>query len=68
MDSKGLVCASRADLQPHKRPFAHDVPHQRELLSAIRALRPTALIGVSSQPSAFTTEVLQACTQPKPAS
>ena len=61
MDSKGLVCASRAGLQPHKRPFAHDVPHQRDLLSAVRAIRPTALIGVSSQPGAFSTEVLQAC-------
>ena len=61
MDSKGLVCASRTDLQPHKQPFAHDAPHQRDLLSAVRALQPTALIGVSSQPGAFTPEVLQVC-------
>ena len=61
MDSKGLVCTSRTDLQPHKRPFAQDVPHQRDLLSAVRALRPSALIGVSSQPGAFTPDVLQVC-------
>ncbi len=61
MDSKGLVCASRTDLQTHKRPFAHGAPHQSDLLSAVRALQPTALIGVSSQPGAFTPEVLQVC-------
>lgn len=32
---RGLVCASRSDLQPHKKPFAHDVPHCRTLLEAV---------------------------------
>lgn len=59
MDSKGLVCASRTDLQHHKLPFAHDVPHVRTLLEAVRTLRPTALIGVSTMAGAFNTEVLK---------
>lgn len=59
MDSRGLVCAARGDLQPHKRPFAHDVPPQADLLAAVRALRPTALIGVSTVRGAFSAAVLQ---------
>ncbi|GAB4819191.1 hypothetical protein N2152v2_006237 [Parachlorella kessleri] len=59
MDSKGLVCAARKDLQHHKRPFAHDVPPCRTLLEAIEQLRPTALIGVSTIVGAFTPEVIK---------
>ena len=59
MDSKGLVCASRSDLQPHKRPFAHDLPFQRTLLEAVRAFKPTALVGVSTMQGAFTPEVIK---------
>jgi malate dehydrogenase (oxaloacetate-decarboxylating)(NADP+) len=61
MDSKGLVCAARRDgLQHHKIPFAHDIPFQKDLLGAIRAIKPTALIGVSTIPGAFSPEVLAA--------
>lgn len=67
MDSKGLVCAARkADLQPHKLPFAHDLPFQPDLLSAVRQLRPTALIGVSTIPASFTPPVL--AVRPPPSS
>lgn len=59
MDSKGLVCASRSDLQPHKQPFAHDLPFQRTLLDAVHAFRPTALIGVSTVRGAFSQEVIE---------
>ncbi|CAL8463533.1 g3067 [Coccomyxa elongata] len=60
MDSKGLVCASRTDLQPHKVPFAHELPFQRSLLDAVNAFRPTALIGVSAVKNAFSPDVIQA--------
>jgi malate dehydrogenase (oxaloacetate-decarboxylating)(NADP+) len=64
MDSKGLLCASRPDaatLPHHKRPFAHDgIAHVRTLEAAVRALRPTALVGVSAQAGAFSAEVLVA--------
>jgi malate dehydrogenase (oxaloacetate-decarboxylating)(NADP+) len=59
MDSKGLVCASRSDLQPHKRPFAHDLPFQATLLEAVCQFRPTALVGVSTQRGAFKPEVIK---------
>lgn len=62
MDSKGLVCAARkAELQHHKLPFAHDLPFQKDLLSAVQQLHPTVLIGVSTIAGAFTAEVLAVC-------
>ncbi len=60
VDSKGLVVKARTDLAEHKLPFAHDHAPIPDLLSAIRALRPTALIGVSGQPRTFTREVVEA--------
>ena len=59
-DSKGLVVSSRTDLAEHKRRFAHDYAPLPDLTSAVRALRPTALIGVSGQGRAFTREVVAA--------
>lgn len=60
LDSKGLVVNSRTDLAEHKRPFAHDGAFHPDLLSAVQALRPTTLIGVSGQSGAFTEPVLRA--------
>ena len=60
MDSKGLVVSSRTDLQHHKAPFAHDLPPCASLLEAVRRLRPTALVGVSTSAGAFSAEVLAA--------
>ena len=60
MDSKGLVCKSRLhELQPHKIAFAHDVPYQPDLLSAIEAIKPTILIGVSTIAGAFDEAVVR---------
>lgn len=54
------VCASRRpSLQHHKLPFAHDVPFCADLRSAVRQLRPTALIGVSTIGGAFKEEVIR---------
>ncbi|PKN51365.1 MAG: NAD-dependent malic enzyme [Deltaproteobacteria bacterium HGW-Deltaproteobacteria-13] len=60
VDSKGLVVGSRTDLVEHKRPYAHDYPFQKDLLSAVMAVKPTAIIGVSGQPKTFTPEILTA--------
>lgn len=60
LDSKGLVCSSRSNLQHHKQPFAHDVPFCSDLKAAIKALRPTALVGVSTIAGAFDREVVEA--------
>lgn len=59
-DSKGLVVKSREKLAEHKRPYAHDHDYLPCFLEAVKALRPTAIIGVSGQPGAFTGPVLDA--------
>jgi malate dehydrogenase (oxaloacetate-decarboxylating)(NADP+) len=60
VDSKGLVVRSRTDLVEHKLRFAHDHAPVADLLAAVEALKPHALIGVSGMPATFTQPVLQA--------
>ncbi|KAF8065915.1 ME6 [Scenedesmus sp. PABB004] len=60
LDSRGLVCSSRTNLQHHKVPFAHDVEFCPNIKAAIAALKPTALVGVSTIAKAFDREVVEA--------
>jgi malate dehydrogenase (oxaloacetate-decarboxylating)(NADP+) len=60
VDSKGLVVQSRDGLVDHKKPFAHDHAPVPDFLSAIQALKPTAIIGVSGQAGKFDKQVLEA--------
>ena len=59
VDSKGLVVKSRTDLVHHKLPYAHDHQQVTVFLEAVRALKPTAIIGVSAVGGTFTKEVLE---------
>lgn len=63
LDSQGLVVKSRTNLAEHKLPYAHDFPFCKDLLTAVNSLKPTAIIGVSGQPRAFTPEVIGAMAQ-----
>jgi malate dehydrogenase (oxaloacetate-decarboxylating)(NADP+) len=63
VDSRGLVVKSRAGLAGHKLPYAHDHAPLPDLLAAIEALHPTAIIGASGQPATFTQPVLEAMTR-----
>ena len=63
MDSHGLVVKSRTDLAEHKIPYAHEHKPVSDFLSAIRTLKPTAIIGVAAVGGTFTAEVLQAMAQ-----
>ena len=58
-DSKGLVVAGRGELAAHKRPFAHADAQQSDFISAIRATKPTAIIGVAATAGTFTREVIE---------
>ncbi len=58
VDSKGLVESSRRDLQEHKRAYAHPHAPVSDLLTALKELQPTSLIGVSAQKGQFTQEVV----------
>jgi malate dehydrogenase (oxaloacetate-decarboxylating)(NADP+) len=59
-DSKGLVVKSRTDLAHHKLPYAHDHPQCTSFLEAVKAIRPTAIIGVAGMGGTFTPDVLAA--------
>jgi malate dehydrogenase (oxaloacetate-decarboxylating)(NADP+) len=59
VDSRGLVVKSRTDLVEHKLPYAHEHAPVGDFLSAIKALRPTAIIGVAAVGGTFTQEVLE---------
>ena len=63
MDSHGLVVKSRTDLAEHKIPYAHDHKPVSDFPSAIRTLKPTAIIGVAAVGGTFTAEVLQTMAQ-----
>jgi malate dehydrogenase (oxaloacetate-decarboxylating)(NADP+) len=60
VDSHGLVTRSRTDLAEHKLPYAHDHAPMPDLLAAVEAIKPWALIGVSGQASTFTEPVVKA--------
>ncbi|KAI3455484.1 hypothetical protein Pfo_012147 [Paulownia fortunei] len=61
VDSKGLIVRSRMEsLQHFKRPWAHDYEPVKNLLDAVKAIRPTILIGSSGAGRTFTKEVVEA--------
>ena len=59
VDSKGLLVAGRDHIEPHKRPYAHEHEYIPDLLGAINALQPTAILGLSGQPGTFTQDVVE---------
>ena len=63
LDSRGLVVKSRTDLAEHKLAYAHEHAPVGDFLTAIKALKPTAIIGVAAVGGTFTQEVLQEMTR-----
>jgi malate dehydrogenase (oxaloacetate-decarboxylating)(NADP+) len=63
VDSRGLVVKDRPGLTEHKLRYAHDQAPIGDFLTAINALKPTAIIGVAAVGGAFTSEVLQTMAQ-----
>ncbi|KAK4792284.1 hypothetical protein SAY86_022719 [Trapa natans] len=63
VDSRGLIVSSRKEsLQHFKKPWAHEHEPIRDLLSAVKAIKPTILIGSSGVGRTFTKEVIEALT------
>ncbi|KAJ6354480.1 hypothetical protein OIU77_005149 [Salix suchowensis] len=61
VDSKGLIVSSRkGSLQHFKKPWAHDHEPIKGLLDAVKAIKPTVLIGSSGVGKTFTKEVVEA--------
>src|SRR5438552_10947756 len=59
-DINGLLVSSRTDLADFQKPFAQDRPPIGTFVEAVKALRPTAIIGVSAVPKLFTHEIIEA--------
>jgi malate dehydrogenase (oxaloacetate-decarboxylating) len=68
VDSEGLVHSGRANLGPAKQRYAqprercaewHVATERIALQDVVRHVRPTALIGTSAQPRAFTEDVIR---------
>ncbi|KAK8949227.1 hypothetical protein KSP39_PZI005540 [Platanthera zijinensis] len=61
VDSKGLIVSSRKEsLQHFKKPWAHEHEPASNLLDAVKAIKPTILIGSSGVGKTFTKEVIEA--------
>ncbi len=61
VDSNGLLVKNRGDKPAaHKLPFVHDGDVARDLLGAIRQVKPTALFGVAGIGPVFTQEIIKA--------
>jgi malate dehydrogenase (oxaloacetate-decarboxylating)(NADP+) len=59
-NTRGLVVKSRADLKEFQKPFAQDRSGIPSFLDAVKELRPTGIIGVSTVPKLFDREVIAA--------
>ena len=58
-DINGLIVTRRTDLAEFQKPFAQDMAPVSTFVEAVKALRPTGIIGVSTVPKLFTREVIQ---------
>jgi malate dehydrogenase (oxaloacetate-decarboxylating)(NADP+) len=60
VDSKGLIVSSRKESVQHfKKPWAHEHEPVKTLLEAVKALKPTVLIGSSGVGQTFTKEIIE---------
>lgn len=58
-DIDGLIEPSRPDLSPSQRIYAHKHAPSKDLVATIESLKPTVLIGVSTQGGAFNQHVVE---------
>ena len=66
IDKQGLLFDDMDDLTPEQRPFAKkrsdfaNADKLTDLLEVVKTVKPTILVGTSTQPSTFTKEVVEA--------
>jgi malate dehydrogenase (oxaloacetate-decarboxylating)(NADP+) len=59
-DVRGLIEPARKDLEDFQRPYAHAAKPTTSFVEAIEAIKPTAIIGVSTVGKAFNRQVIEA--------
>jgi malate dehydrogenase (oxaloacetate-decarboxylating)(NADP+) len=62
-DVNGLLVKSRTDLADFQRPFAQECGPVATFVDAVKALKPTGIIGVSTVPKLFTQAVIEAMSE-----
>jgi malate dehydrogenase (oxaloacetate-decarboxylating)(NADP+) len=62
-DVNGLMVKSRQDLADFQKPFAVDHAPVGTFADAVKALKPTGIIGVSTVPKLFNRQVIEAMTE-----
>jgi len=63
VDTNGLLVAGRDNIAAHKKPYAHDHEYIADLADAVRALKPSAILGLSGQPGTFTKDIVEAMSE-----
>lgn len=66
VDSRGLVVAGQTRMHDFQRPYAHPHAPLSGLTDIIEELKPTILIGVSTQAKAFSQSVIEAMARLNP--
>src|SRR6201984_3231795 len=59
-DINGLLESTRTDLVDFQKPYAHKHAPTRDFVAAIKSIKPTTIIGVSTVGGAFTQKVIEA--------
>jgi malate dehydrogenase (oxaloacetate-decarboxylating)(NADP+) len=62
-DINGLLEPSRTDLVDFQKPYAHPHSPTKDFVEAIKSIRPTTIIGVSTIGGAFTQQVVEAMSE-----
>src|SRR5262245_25141091 len=65
-DVHGLIEPSRKDLEDFQKPYAHPMTPTKDFVAAIEAIKPTAIIGVSTVGKAFNRKVVEAMARINP--
>jgi malate dehydrogenase (oxaloacetate-decarboxylating)(NADP+) len=65
-DRNGLIVQGTRGLVSHQQPYAHQHTATTDLVAAIQALRPTALVGLSGQSGLFSEPVLASMAESNP--
>ena len=69
VDKQGLLFDDMDDLTPEQKPFAKNranfpnADKLTDLLEVVKTVKPTILVGISTQPNTFTKEVVEAMCQ-----
>jgi malate dehydrogenase (oxaloacetate-decarboxylating)(NADP+) len=62
-NTRGLVVTSRSDLRDFQKPFAQDRGPVSTFVDAIKTLKPSGIIGVSTIPKLFNRQVIETMAQ-----